>query len=55
MATNKNKAVKTTTITINGKKYPTHYRDGTGSIKKAPAGKYVTQFGKMKSLPKKKK
>lgn len=49
MATNK----QPKSTTINGKRYPLVYRDKSGTIKRAPAGKYVDSFGKMKNLPKK--
>lgn len=39
------------TVTINGKEYPTKMRTKDGIVN-APKGKYVTQFGTVRALPK---
>ena len=52
--TTKKKNATLTYKTINGHKYPMHHRNTDGVIVKSPAGKYVTQFGDMRDLPKQK-
>ena len=51
----KKKSPKVTYTTVSGKKYANVYRDKSGTMKKAPKGKYVNSFGKMMNIPKPKK
>jgi len=50
----KSKSKTSVFVTINGKKFPTVFRNVEGKVVKAPKGKFVTQFGTVKPLPKKK-
>ncbi len=47
---------KMTYTMVDGKKYPNKYRGkGKKGLTTAPKGKYVTQTGKFRSIPKSKK
>ncbi len=48
-------AEKHTTVTINGRRYPTTHITEAGNIAKTKKGYYVDQYGSTKKLPKTKK